>query len=237
MNKWTDDEKDFVLDEYKSGKNIEDIFNMKKIKRSKYAIECKIYSYIYDLLQNGKSHSHVAKELNRTKDEIKEIEQKMFEIKNQTDVKTMYTGNGGYKYGENNTAVDLGNFHHLNRTMNTLLSYYENIERLNKLRLSNTIESDFYAQIMVKLNEFTFDKQKIIESLDINNMETNKSANISVEFEKLPNHNLDHHNSDHHNSNHNSNHNTVTDDKPKKKDKINTDSDGDFIKKITKRLI
>lgn len=167
MNKWTDDEKNFVLDEYKSGKSIDEIFKMNKIKRSKYAIECKIYGHIYDLLQNGTSHSKVAKEFSKTKNDIEEIEKKAFEMKNQSDVKTMYTGDGGYKYGEKTDAYsEIGKIQNINRTMNTVLSFYENIERLNKLKQSNAIDNDFYKNIMVQLNKFTINKDAIIKSFD-----------------------------------------------------------------------
>jgi hypothetical protein len=43
MNKWTDDEKNFIITEYKSGKSIDEIHQMGRIKRSKYEIECKLY--------------------------------------------------------------------------------------------------------------------------------------------------------------------------------------------------
>ncbi len=164
MNKWTDEEKDFIIEEYKSGNSIEKIFKMGKIKRSKYAIECKLYGHIYDLLQNGKSHSSVAKEFNKTKDEIKEIEKKAFEMKNQSENKTVYTGNGGYK-PNSNVNFDLNEFHHINRSVNTVLCFYENIERLNKLSKSNIIDNDFYTKLLTELNNFTFDKEKFINSL------------------------------------------------------------------------
>jgi hypothetical protein len=191
MNKWTDDEKKFIFDQYKTGKTIDEIFKMNKIKRSKYAIECKLYTHIYDLLQNGKTHSTLAKEFNKTKDEIKEIEKKAFEMKNQTDVKTVYTNDGGYKYNSTNSTnsnnsnnstnsnkitdsdifLELGKIHNVNRTMNTVLCYYENIERLNQLYKSKTIDENFYKKILLQLNEFSFDKEKILKSLNQNNEE------------------------------------------------------------------
>lgn len=219
MNKWTDDEKNFILDKYKSGKSIEEIHKTGKINRSKYAIECKLYGHIYDLLQNGKSHSSVAKEFDKSVDEIKEIELKAFEMRNKSDTKTMYTGDGGYKYGETKTKTSNGNdelssFHNINRTMNTILSYYENIERLNRLKQSKTIDDDFYKQLMSQLNNFTFDKQKIINSLNSNN--TNEKTNTSATDTKSDD----------------------SDEKPKKKNKeLKDEDDGLYMKKIKKRLI
>jgi hypothetical protein len=212
MNKWTEDEKNFILEKYKSGKSIEEIHKTGKINRSKYAIECKLYGHIYDLLQNGKSHSSVSKEFDRTVDEIKEIEIKAFEMRNKSDTKTMYTGDGGYKYGETKAKIGGGNdelssFHNINRTMNTILSYYENIDRLNRLKQSKTIDDDFYKQLMTQLNNFTFDKQKIINSLNSNTNE------IEIKTED-------------------------SDEKPKKKSKeLKDEDDGLYIKKIKKRLI
>jgi hypothetical protein len=229
MSKWTDDEKNFILKEYKSGKSIEKIFEMNKIKRSRYAIECKLYGHIYDLLQNGKSHSSVAKEFNKTSDEIKEIEKKAFEMKNQSDVKTIYTGDGGYKYGENkkeNHKIDLGEFHHINRTMNSVLSFYENIQRLNKLKKSEAIDEKFYNKLMDKLNAFSFDKEKIIESLDVSNLSNQNLSNQNLSNQNLSNQDTE-----------------ITDDKPMKKEKKykemkDDDSNDNFeTKKIKKRLI
>ena len=186
MNKWTDDEKDFVLSQFKLGKTVDEIFNMNKIKRSRYAIECKIYGHIYDLIQSGSTHKNIAKEFDRTKEEIKEIEQKAFEMRNKSDNKTMYTQDGGYVYGEKKSnIIDLNDFHHINRTMNTVLSYYENINRLNILKTNKIIDDQFYTDLMKKLNEFTFDKQKIIDSIDLSNLNSNnKNEKVINNVEK-----------------------------------------------------
>ena len=167
MNKWTEDEKNFIIDKFKQGNSIEEIHQMGKISRSKFAIECKLYGHIYDILQNGKSHSDVAEEFNISKKEVKNIEQKMFEMRSKTDTKTMYTNDGGYNYGEHKNILNLNDFHHMNRTLNTVISYYENIDRLNKLKENKTIEEDFYNDLIKKMKEFTFDKQQIINSLDV----------------------------------------------------------------------
>ena len=167
MNKWTEDEKNFIIDKFKQGNSIEEIHQMGKISRSKFAIECKLYGHIYDILQNGKSHSDVAEEFNISKKEVKNIEQKMFEMRSKTDTKTMYTTDGGYNYGEHKNILNLNDFHHMNRTLNTVISYYENIERLNKLKENKTIEEEFYTELIKKVKEFTFDKQQIINSLDV----------------------------------------------------------------------
>jgi hypothetical protein len=167
MNKWTEDEKNFIIDKFKQGNSIEEIHQMGKISRSKFAIECKLYGHIYDILQNGKSHSDVAEEFNISKKEVKNIEQKMFEMRSKTDTKTMYTNDGGYQYGEHKNILNLNDFHHMNRTLNTVISYYENIERLNKLKENKTIEEEFYTELIKKVKEFTFDKQQIINSLDV----------------------------------------------------------------------
>jgi len=228
MNKWTDDEKNFIINEYKSDKTIDEIYQMGKIKRSRYAIECKLYGYIYDMLQNGKSYSSIAKEFNKTKDEIKEIEKIAFEIKNQTDVKTVYTGDGGYKYGENKIIKDsdifleIGKIHNINRTINAVLCYYENIERLNRLKESKTIDDDFYKKLILQINEFTFDKEKILKS-----------------FKKTEN-NTEQNNSEQNNSEqNNSEQNNQIIEIPKKKNKSNNDDDNDdfYMKKIKKRLV
>ena len=225
-NKWTDDEISFILDKFKEGKTIEEIHSMGKISRSKYAIECKIYGNIYDLLQNGKTHKEVAETYKISKKEVKEIEIKAFEMKNKTDTKTVYTNDTGYKYGESSKTniLDLNEFHNLNRTMNTVLSYYENIERLNKLKGSNTIDEQFYTQLMGKLKEFVFDKEKIVESLNVKNISTSNKPSEKEDSDT--------------NSN-----------KSNKSDKVpfinngyipyvkKTEDDGVYAKKITKRLI
>ena len=88
-------------------------------------------------------------------------------MKNQSENKTMYTGNGGYdnKNTNNDVNFDLGGFHHINRSVNTVLCFYENIERLNNLLKSDIINNDFYTKILTELNNFTFDKEKFINSL------------------------------------------------------------------------
>jgi hypothetical protein len=50
MNKWTDDEKSFVINKFKDGLSIEEIHKTGKISRSKYAIELKVYNHIYDFI-------------------------------------------------------------------------------------------------------------------------------------------------------------------------------------------
>jgi hypothetical protein len=179
MNKWTEDEKNFIINKFKEGKSIEEIHQTGKISRSKFAIECKLYGHIYDMLQNGKSHSNVAEEFNISKKEVKNIEQKMFEMRSKTDTKTMYTNDGGYQYGENKNVLNLNDFHHMNRTLNTVISYYENIDRLNKLKENKTIEEDFYNNLIKKIKEFTFDKQQIINSLDVKLIKENNNTNNS----------------------------------------------------------
>jgi len=223
MNKWTDEEKNFIINKFRSGKTIDEIYNMGKIKRSRYAIECKLYSNIYDMLQNGQTHKSIAKEFNKTKDEIKEIEKKAFDMKNKSDVITSYTNDGGYKYkNSNNDMINLNNFYHLNRTMNAVLSYYENIERLSKLKKHNIIEEDFYEKIMEKLNEFSFDKNKIIDSLIVKDTSKNTLENKEDS---------------------NSECDDKSSDKPIKKEnnyknkKYDNDKDNDdYVKKITKRI-
>jgi len=191
MNKWTDNEKDFIIEEFKKGNSIEDIFNMGKINRSKFAIECKLYGHIYDLLQNGNTHDELAKTFNQSKKEIKAIESKVFEMRNKSDIKTMYTNDDGYKYQETNNILDLNDFYHVNRTMNTLLNYYENIERLNKLKLSNTIDEEFYNQLINKLSNnlkiLTSEKQQqqIINSIDIINIKDNNVTKTNKNEELL----------------------------------------------------
>lgn len=234
MNKWTDEEKNFIIDEFKSGKTIDKIHNMGKIKRSRYAIECKLYSHIYDMLQNGQSHKNIAKEFNKTKDEIKEIEKKAFDMKNKSDVVTTYTNDGGYKYQKsNNDMIDLNNFYHLNRTMNAVLSYYENIERLSKLKKHNIIDEDFYDKLMEKLNKFNFDKNKIIDSLIVKDKDLSKN--------KLDN--IDENSVDSVDSVDDVDDVNKEDNKPIKKQNNyknnykNSDNDNDnYVKKITKRI-
>jgi hypothetical protein len=212
MNKWTEDEKNFIIDKFKEGNTIEEIHQMGKISRSKFAIECKLYGHIYDMLQNGKSHADVAGEFNITKKEVKTIEQKMFEMRSKTDTKTMYTNDGGYQYGEQKNVLNLNDFHHMNRTLNTVISYYENIDRLNKLKKNNSIEEEFYNNLIKKIKEFTFDEQQIINSLDVKPTESTKETEKEVVI-----------------------------DKPKKEEKKsyskNLEDDDTYVKKHKKRLI
>ena len=109
----------------------------------------------------------------------------------------------------------MGKIHHVNRTMNTILCYYENIERLNRLKESKTIDDDFYKKLILQINEFAFDKEKILKSFE-------KTENISSD----------------NNSNDNSDKNDECEETPKKKEKSNKDEDdGFYMKKIKKRLI
>lgn len=217
MNKWTEDEKNFIINKFKEGNSIEEIHQTGKISRSKFAIECKLYGHIYDMLQNGKSHSDVAEEFNISKKEVKNIEQKTFEMRSKTDTKTMYTNDGGYQYGEHKNILNLNDFHHMNRTLKTVISYYENIERLNKLKENKTIEEDFYNDLIKKIKEFTFDKQQIINSLNLKQTDSTLQENNK---DKEVNNN---------------------DEKPKKEEKKsyskNSEDDDTYVKKHKKRLI
>lgn len=172
-NKWTEEEKKIVIKYFKEGMTPEQIKNTGKLEnRSAYAIELKIYNIIYDQLQNGDTYEDLAHDYNRTKDEIKEIEKKAFKKKHEYGMTpTQYTNDGGYTLSTStatstSTMPDLGEFHHVNRTMNTVLDFYENISRLNKLKSDNIIDEDFYNQLIKKLIKFKFDKDKIISSLD-----------------------------------------------------------------------
>ncbi len=217
MSKWTEDEKNFIINKFKEGNSIEEIHQMGKISRSKFAIECKLYGHIYDMLQNGKSHSDVAEEFNISKKEVKNIEQKMFDMRSKTDTKTMYTNDGGYQYGENKNILNLNDFHHMNRTLNTVISYYENIDRLNKLKENKTIEEDFYNELIKKMKEFTFDKQQIINSLNFKASEQTVTETKETEKED------------------------AVVEKPKKEEKKtftkNSEDDDTYVKKHKKRLI
>ena len=138
-------------------------------------------------------------------------------MRSKTDVKTMYTNDGGYQYGENKNVLQLNDFHHMNRTLNTVISYYENIERLNKLRDNKTIDEEFYNNLIKKIKEFTFDKQQIINSLDVK-LVKEKDDSKTKETEKEE----------------------VIVEKPKKEEKKsykNSEDDDTYVKKHTKRLI
>jgi hypothetical protein len=208
-NKWTDDEKSYVISKFKSGKSIDDIANSGKITRSKYAIELKVYNTIYDMLQMGMTPEEVAEDFNRSKKEIVEIEKKIFDMK-QNDMKqnnekskvkieknTPYFDNGGYKYNSSNnfndlndlndlndinissTVNDFNDIHHFNRTMHIVLNFYENIDRLNTLKKNKTIDDDFYNDLIKKTNNFVIDKEKILNSL--NNIKEFKDNNNDIE--------------------------------------------------------
>ena len=187
-NKWTEEEKKIVIKKFKEGLTPEQIKNTGKLEnRSAYAIELKIYNIIYDQLQNGDTYEDLAHDYNRTKDEIKEIEKKAFKKKHEYGMSpTQYTNDGGYTLSTTTPiASDLGEFHHINRTMNTVLHFYENISRLNKLKQEKIIDEDFYNQLIKKLNKFEFDKDKIISSLDISTQ--NHLSNVSHNESKSQN--------------------------------------------------
>jgi hypothetical protein len=227
MNKWTEEEKDFVIDEFKKGNTVDEIFNMSKIKRSRYAIECKLYGHIYDLLQNGSSHEEVATQFNIKKKQVKEIEQKAFEMRNKTDTKTMYTNDGGYVYNSDksqnnqtsqNSIVDLNDIYNVNRTMNAVINFYENMERLQKLKDNKTIDEDFYKELVNKLRDFNIDKDKIINSFKTT--KTSSKSSQKQEEEPEPE--------------------QKEETKPKQtKSQSSTkdDDDGTYVKKIRKRMI
>jgi hypothetical protein len=145
---------------------------------------------INDELSSGKSHKEVAKLFNRSKDEIKEMEAKSFEIRNKNVVNTQYTNDGGYEYKNNNSEkknlniedlLDLSEFQHINRVVGTVVNFYENISRINKLKKDNIIDDDFYNQLLEKLENFKFDKDKILQSIDITNYKPNSTVEVKVE--------------------------------------------------------
>ena len=233
-NKWTDDEKSYVISKFKSGKSIDDIANSGKITRSKYAIELKVYNTIYDILQMGMTPEEVAEDFNRSKKEIVEIEKKIFDMK-QNDMKqnnekskvkieknTPYFDNGGYKYNSSNssnssndlndinissTLNDFNDIHHFNRTMHIVLNFYENIDRLNTLKKNKIIDDNFYNDLIKKTNLFVIDKEKILNSLNNNNIKEIKDKEIKNKEIK--------------------NNKNDIEDKPKKKSKENSKNDDD----------
>lgn len=190
-NKWTQDELDTVSDMFKNGKSYDEIHKSKKVSRSAYAIECKLVNMVNDEIQSGKSHKEVAKLFNREKGEIKNMEAKAFEIKNKSTVNTQYTNDGGYEYkkksnnnsnlnlngGEKSDLLDLSEFQHINRVVGTVANFYENISRLNKLKDDDIIDKDFYKQLMKRIKEFTFDKDKLLKSIDMSNYNNDNSNN------------------------------------------------------------
>jgi hypothetical protein len=103
-------------------------------------------------------------------------EKKSDSTQNKDIVKTQYTNDGGYNINEEgnektdidlDNVVDLGNFHHVNRIMDAVLKYYENISRLNKLKSEKIIDDDLYHIFVNKLKEFKFDKFSIINGLNV----------------------------------------------------------------------
>lgn len=175
-NIWTDDEKDYVISKYKKGLTFEEMANSGKIKRSAYAIELKLSNIIYDKMQNGFSYAELSNEFNKPEKDIIDMEKKIFEMKNKSNNQTPYTNDGGYVLNQTNNIYDFSDIHHINRTMHVVLNFYENIDRLNKLKQNKLIDNDFYNDLMKGINEFTFDKKKILDSLN--------SFKITIKTEK-----------------------------------------------------
>lgn len=199
-SKWTDDEKKYVLKKFKEGMTPEQIQKTGKINRSALGIKLKIYNIIYDQLQNGDSYDDLANEYKKTPDDIKEIEKEAFKKKHEYSAQqTSYTNDGGYTMSASSTtsSLDLSEFHNINRTMNTVLHFYENISRLNKLKQEKIIDDDFYNALIKQLNEFKFDKDKIISNIDVKNMTpssvstTKKNNNTSTDEKKSSKKNTD----------------------------------------------
>lgn len=185
MNRWTDEEKNYVIKKFKEGLSPEEIHKTGKINRSKFAIELKIYNQVYDTLQKGDTYEEVANEYNRTKQEIKDIEKKIFEMKNKSDQQTPYTGDGGYVYNPTPSPLDFSELHHVNRTMNTILHFYENISRLQKLKSDKIIDDEFYNKLVQKLDKINIDKDKVLNSIDSSNItNTNNITNTEQENKK-----------------------------------------------------
>ena len=212
MNRWTDEEKNYVIKKFKEGLSPEEIHKTGKINRSKFAIELKIYNQIYDNLQKGDTYDEVSSEYDRTKQEIKDIEKKMFEMKNKSDQQTPYTGDGGYVYNPTSSPLDFSELHHINRTMNTVLHFYENISRLQKLKSDKIIDDDFYNKLVQKLDKVNIDKDKVLNSLDPTNNNSNSNTEQSDKKEDKK-----------------------TDEKEDKKNKSNKSEDTKPVKKFTKK--
>lgn len=184
MNRWTDEEKNYVIKKFKEGLSPEEIHKTGKVNRSKFAIELKIYNQLYDQLQKGDTYGEVATEYNRTKQEIKDIEKKIFEMKNKSDQPTPYTGDGGYVYNPTTSSLDFSELHNINRTMNTILHFYENISRLQKLKSDKIIDDEFYNNLVQKLDKINIDKDKVLNSLEPSNINTNNITNTEQENKK-----------------------------------------------------
>lgn len=213
-NIWTDEEKDFVMSKYKKGYSFKEIEETGKIKRSAYAIELRIGNIIYDKIQAGQTYEDLAEEYKKTKDDIIELEKKIFQMKHKSDNSTPYTNDGGYILNSQNLdnfSVNLGDMHHINRTMHTVLNFYENISRLNKLKQEKIIDNDFYNDLIKGLNDFTFDKQKIIESIKLKKSEKTENTEKAEKAEKTK--------------------------KPEKKYEDSDSKDDEMPKKMKKRLI
>ncbi len=253
-NKWTDDEKSYVISKFKSGKSIDDIATSGKITRSKYAIELKVYNTIYDMLQMGMTHDEVAEEFNRSKKEIINIEKKIFDMKQNDDkskVKheknTPYYNDGGYKYTDSNISslnIDFNDIHHFNRTMHIVLNFYENIDRLNTLKKNKIIDDDFYNDLIKKTKEFVIDKNKILSILSEKNIDNkvNKDIIDTQKSKKINNNNDDDNDNDNDTSDTESVSKKYTEKPIKKSFKSSKNDDGDdgkydeLPKKLKKRL-
>ena len=141
MSKWTKEELDYVVEQFKKGLSAEEISKEGKkekiLDRSPLSVEYKAYPNLCDMLEKGKTYEEVAKLYNRTVKDVKSIEKKYNEIKkdkftndkptndkpsydkfqNNDKDKTMYTNVGGYVYNSTNDDFDLNQLHDINRKM------------------------------------------------------------------------------------------------------------------------
>jgi len=179
MNKWTDEEHNFVIDNLKEGKTAEQIHKIGKLSRSCYAIECRINNFIYDQLSKGITYDKIEKLYKLTKEQVKSIEVAVFKQRNKDADKTQYTDDDGYVY--KTVQTDLSEIHNFNRNINTILHFYENIARINKLKKDNIIDSNLYDILNNQIEQFKLDKKDIFDIVVSKQLDNQDSVPIKKE--------------------------------------------------------
>jgi hypothetical protein len=236
-NRWTPEEIETAVGLYKKGKDYKYISG-KIDGRSPFAIQCKLETYVLDKINNGSTYKSLAKDLNKPEEDLKIMYESQFKrnaTKNGNQPTTNSSNNShtsNYTQMNNFIAAPNTAFGLINRIMTPFIEYNENLEKLEKLKESGTLDGKIYKEIKKILNANPIDPEKFITQLK-STVETKRICPVKSDSKTSESDDSDDDNNDNNdNNNNNNNHNTT-----KKNIKKNTENEMEpEIKLPRKRL-
>lgn len=159
--KWTPEEVTKAVSFFKKGKDYKYISD--KIEgRSAFAIQCKLESYILEKINSGMTYSNLAKDFNKSEEELKKMYESQF---NRNASKNGGSTTVVASSAPSFTASPNSAYGMINRIMTPFIEYHENLEKLLKLKENETISSKTYKEIKKILDNNQIEPEKFIAQL------------------------------------------------------------------------